>query len=326
LAAALNVSRRTVFRDLELLSTAGIACSFERTKRCYTASGHQPYPPLCVTLVELDAFLMALQQAFAHRYLPDPSAVSAAASAIGQALPEDLRGHYRRFHEALEVCPAPRSNALARIIADVLSGAASRQKVLARYRHRDRRRFTDMTLHPYRLVFANHGWHLIAFAEQLSCVATFRLDRFMRSRVLNAGFTPDRTFDLDDYLGNAWWIDRGEDRFHVRIRFSKDAAVRVNGTNWHATQRTTRMQDGSLIFEADVDGLGEIVHWVLGFGDQARVLAPPALGRLVGAHARHIRAMYNGSGSDGPTAGSGDRPAGRESLRVTPPEPLPHQA
>jgi predicted DNA-binding transcriptional regulator YafY len=39
----------------------------------------------------------------------------------------------------------------------------------------------------------------------------------------------------------------------------------------------TRQDDGSAIVEFRVDGLNEITWWVLGYGDQVRVLAPKAM-------------------------------------------------
>jgi proteasome accessory factor B len=64
---------------------------------------------------------------------------------------------------------------------------------------------------------------------------------------------------------------------------------------WHKTQRTKLMSDGSLDFRVTVSGLNEIAWWILGYGDQAEVLQPVKLRRLVAQRAQNMAAMYNGT-------------------------------
>ena len=54
--------------------------------------------------------------------------------------------------------------------------------------------------------------------------------------------------------------------------------------------------DGSLLFRARVSGLNEIVWWILGYGDQAEVMQPAKLRRLVAKRAKNMAAIYNGDG------------------------------
>jgi predicted DNA-binding transcriptional regulator YafY len=55
------------------------------------------------------------------------------------------------------------------------------------------------------------------------------------------------------------------------------------------------LEDGSLEFRAKVSGLSEIVWWILGYGDQAEVLQPAKLRRLVAQRAENLVALYNGN-------------------------------
>ena len=50
---------------------------------------------------------------------------------------------------------------------------------------------------------------------------------------------------------------------------------------WHESQSTARLDDGRLIFEAEVDGLRELSSWILGYGEHVEVLAPGELRELV---------------------------------------------
>jgi proteasome accessory factor B len=70
-------------------------------------------------------------------------------------------------------------------------------------------------------------------------------------------------------------------------------AQNVAEVSWHKTQRLEFQRDGSLIFEVDVSGLNEIVWWILGYGDQAEVLSPLKLRRLVAHRAKNMCRMYD---------------------------------
>jgi predicted DNA-binding transcriptional regulator YafY len=89
---------------------------------------------------------------------------------------------------------------------------------------------------------------------------------------------------------------RGDKRYHVKIRFLKRVAGNVDEILWHKTQRTTFEEDGSLLFEVDVDGIDEIAWWALGYGDQAQVLEPPELREKVAGHAERMQRYYQGDG------------------------------
>jgi len=78
----------------------------------------------------------------------------------------------------------------------------------------------------------------------------------------------------------------------VVIRFSKLVAQNVAEVNWHKTQRLALNDDGSLDFKVTVSGLNEISWWILGYGDQAEVLKPAKLRRLVADRVAKTARLY----------------------------------
>ena len=94
-------------------------------------------------------------------------------------------------------------------------------------------------------------------------------------------FVPDKDFDLVEYIGKAWGMIREGRIYDVKLRFLPKVATNVDEVRWHSTQKTTRNDDGSIIVEFRVDGLGEIMWWVLRYGDQVEILAPRALRSMV---------------------------------------------
>jgi predicted DNA-binding transcriptional regulator YafY len=85
---------------------------------------------------------------------------------------------------------------------------------------------------------------------------------------------------------------RGPRRYHVVIRFSPKVAGNVEEVLWHPTQQCTPLEDGSLRYEVDVDGVEEISWWVLGYGKEAVVEKPAALRKIIVEHFQAMAGNY----------------------------------
>ena len=68
----------------------------------------------------------------------------------------------------------------------------------------------------------------------------------------------------------------------------------VAEVKWHPTQEVNFEHDGSAVLEFRVDGIGEITWWILGYGDQVRVLAPKVLRKRVVDIAKNMISLNEG--------------------------------
>jgi predicted DNA-binding transcriptional regulator YafY len=111
--------------------------------------------------------------------------------------------------------------------------------------------------------------------------------------VLPESNTVPKGFTLEKHFRNAWYFipGPGPDE-NIVIRFQPLVARNVAEVIWHKTQRTEFQDDGTLLFHARVSGINEIVWWVLEYGDQAEVLQPIKLRRLVAHRARVMVERY----------------------------------
>ena len=82
------------------------------------------------------------------------------------------------------------------------------------------------------------------------------------------------------------------------IKLGGEVAGNVDENAWHKTQQTMFESDGSLIFEVDVDGIEEISWWVLGYGDQAQVIDPPELRKMIADRVAGMHRHYSGGNGD----------------------------
>jgi predicted DNA-binding transcriptional regulator YafY len=142
-----------------------------------------------------------------------------------------------------------------------------------------------LRLHPYRLYLVKHAWYLIARPAGAEQPKTYRIARFKNLEMLDCPAEVPDDFDLRDYFGNAWAVYRGERSYDVEIEFSAEAAPLVLETIWHATQQVKKEHaDGRVTLAFRVDGLDEIVPWVLGWSGRAKVIRPKELRELVVEH------------------------------------------
>jgi len=96
-------------------------------------------------------------------------------------------------------------------------------------------------------------------------------------------------------LRNAWQLIPGDGADDwVVVRFQPLVAQNVGEVLWHKTQQLEFQADGTLLFKVRVSGLGEIMWWILGYGDQAEVIGPAELRERVAGHAQRLLARYQG--------------------------------
>jgi predicted DNA-binding transcriptional regulator YafY len=121
--------------------------------------------------------------------------------------------------------------------------------------------------------------------------ARFKTARFRSLRKLGLRSEVPEAFDLRAYFGNAWAVFRGDRSHDVELRFAPEASGVVTETTWHHTQQSRNNDDGSVTLSFRVDGLEEIVWWVLGWSGNVEVVRPPELREMVVEKLRRALAL-----------------------------------
>ena len=172
LAAALEVSERTVYRDIADLVRSGAPIDGEAGVGYRLRRGYQ-VPPLMFTGDELEALVVGAKLVRAW-----------GDSALGKAAEQ----------------------AMARIEAVLPRALEGGRKVAVSYRRADGE-FSQRTLLPLGLVFWGHCWTLGAWCELRQSFRTFRVDRIQTAELLAENFDDRYGHLWRDYLATA----RGED-------------------------------------------------------------------------------------------------------------------
>ncbi|CAN5667493.1 YafY family protein [soil metagenome] len=298
LAAELEVSERTIHRDVEALSAAGIPVYAERG------------PHGGVSLIEgyrtrLTGMTAEEAEALFLSGVPGPAAelglgtvMAAARLKVLAALPPELRSRasrlVERFH--LDVSgwyqageEAPLLGTLSQAVWEslLLDGAYDRgDKVVER------------RLQPLGLVLKAGTWYLVAGVDDQ--VRTYRVARFRRATVTDERFERPASFDLA-----AFWVEstaayeRDTERVGVTLRIHRramGALTELAGTAAvHAAERLAPPDgetDGWQLLRVRMEWPNEVPARILALGEWAEVIEPAELRDEVAALAQRMADRY----------------------------------
>lgn len=280
LAVELGVSKRTIQRDLKSLEL-DLEMPMVVTNGHYALMPEFFLRPINLTIPEGVGLLMAARLAarFADRSMPfladayekvavalrDPAVTAAVADTAA-----DLRGKRP-------------DDLYTRVFSSVAAAWAGRRKLKLTYTQP--REFTRVVW-PL-LVDASLGGHvtyLIAWEEKRGVPRSYRLDRVTDARVLDESFDPPLGFTVGQMLEHAWgiWAPDGAP-VEVELIFSVAAARRVTETEWHRSQRPEVLSDGRVRMLLTVGSTIELKPWVLGWGREVEVVAPPEFRAAIAA-------------------------------------------
>ncbi len=293
IARRIDVSPRTVYRDLKALDEeVGVTVWAENGR--WGLSNDDFLPPLKLTLSEamavvLSARLMVRQ---ADKYDPD---LASAFEKLEEGLPPALAEHIERTLDAL--ARHPRDEVFSRHLHLLTRAWAERRVVSldydpARYGTGSERR--QATVRPYLIEpsLQTHALYLIGWDETRDAVRTFKVERIRDVALTPRTFDPPPAGAIDTAFKAAWDIIADQPEVEVVLRFGADVAARVQEATWHPNQRVREAEDGSLEWRARVSGTIEIRLWILQWGSDVEVLAPPELRDDVAATLRRAVSQY----------------------------------
>ncbi len=292
-AGFVGMSRRTVYRDLRALEgEIGIPLWSDRGRWGIVEGAF--LPPLRLTLDEAVAFFFAarLTAQFADRYDPD---TGAAFQKLAEILPPVVAQHLERTIDVL--ASRPQDERLTRNLRLLARAWAEHRVVELTYdaaTYSPGRPPRRSRVHPYLIEASSttRALYLMGYDESRGAIRTFKLQRILELSLAPDTFEPPDPAVIQEGLARAWGVIADQEEVEVELRFDAEIAGLVTETTWHPTERVTREADGSVLWRARVPGTLEIRRWILQWGAQVEVLAPPELRDEVAATYRQAGARY----------------------------------
>jgi predicted DNA-binding transcriptional regulator YafY len=196
LAEKLEVSERTIYRDVRDLQISGMPIEGEAGVG-YTLRRDLDLPPLMFTRDELTALVLGARLVRAWGGAASMVAADQALQRIEAVLPTELR---ERLDAILMYAPGSRMPQLLRERLDVLHEACTDRRVLAFGYTREDGQYSEREVRPLALYFWSGVWTLAAWCELRKDFRMFRIDRMQDLHVQQREFVQKKGQRLEDYL------------------------------------------------------------------------------------------------------------------------------
>jgi proteasome accessory factor B len=283
LAEACGRDERTIYRDLKTLNESGIPCTFDKETGGYRVHPGFFMPPVELTFEEAMATVALLEQIDDDTQIPFLDTAQRVAEKIRSQLPAGILKEIETLDGHLQIDLARTisvDDSLREVYNRVRTAIATTRLLKCRYDSvhstQDDGKKT-FEFRPYALWYSQRAWYAVGKRSDRDDIRLLKLNRFTYTQLTDHPYHIPEDFDLQQFIGNAWRMIRGDKEYKVAIRFQPDFAETVSDTRWHATQTEQWHDDGSVTLRFTVSSLAEITFWILGYGPGAKVESPPEL-------------------------------------------------
>ena len=282
LASELEVTTRTIRRDLAALQEAGFPLYDERDD-----AGHVRWRidgqvlkglETGFTLAEICALYLSRNLLESVAGTPFARDLVNAFGRLEKMLSPRMRQFLDRLPSVLVAKPGPRArsgDASAGIVAQLLEATLHFRVARMRYHSVSSDRVKDYLVHPYRLLFAQGGLYVLAYVPEYGAIRTFAVDRVKSVSLEKSTFTPQEQV-AEDVFANSLGVNTGPAE-GLQIEFAARVAPYVRARVWHPTQQVREEADGRVTLTMHVCHDWALRSWILSWGPFARVIAPDSL-------------------------------------------------
>ena len=294
LVAALEVSRKTVVLDIAFMrDRLDLPIEFDPRLQAYRYTHPvSAFPTVHVTEGELLALLVARRALEQYRGTPFHRQLEVAFEKLAGGLRDRIS-----FSPADELRAVSfRNIGLGRTdlaVFNVLSGAVLRQEeVTFSYRKPGAGGKSERRVRPYHLAHRENLWYLVAFDLERGALRTFALPRIADAAATRRTFTRPADFSPEKFFASALGVLGGSGDHRIVLRFDAAVAERVREREGHESQVMRERPGGGLELRLRLGALTEAESWILGWGAEAEVMAPPELRASLGRTAAALAAKY----------------------------------
>lgn len=296
LGETLEVSIRTIYRDLDALSAAGVPVYTERgpSGGCMLL---ESYRTNLTGLHENEVralFMFTVPGLFADLGVDKDAA--AALRKLTAALPAPFQQDAAAVQQRLHLDPSPWFQAaepvpFLRLLQEAIW---AERRVRMQYRRSDGQ-WIKRLIDPYGLVAKASTWYVVA-GGQLTQV--FRVSRVMEAEMTNGRFTRPDNFDLHSFWHNwAKRVEQQRDKISVTLAVTPAGVLPLSqlvGDAIHLLLATAISDDqGRLHFTLPFASLEEACRQLVGLGTAVDILAPPTLRQHIRQLAQQLLQHYH---------------------------------
>ena len=201
LAAKLEVSERTIYRDIANLMASGVPVDGEAGVGYRLHRGYQ-VPPMMFDQNELQALIFGAQVAKRWGDHQMAAAAERILDKVDAVLPENLRP---QLHSQTVVVPdmaSYQSEATTERLGEARNAINNRRRLYLSYKDAADKP-TERIVWPLTLVYWGHTWMVGAWCELRQSFRSFRVDRIVEARSLSTPYPDESGKRLEDYFAQS---------------------------------------------------------------------------------------------------------------------------
>lgn len=294
IAAALEVSAKTVKRDLEVMrDELQLPIQYD----CHRFGYHftrpvDHFPGVPVT--EHDLFEICVVQKVLDQYQGTPfqQQLEVFLAKFEGHLDNQERFTLQSLDELLSFRPFAPDDADLRLF-EIITGAVRERRVIEfHYRKPGQKSAAIRRVHPYHLMQFSNRWYLLGWDQDRREIRKFVLGRMRGARPTDETFIRPADFNPKSYFESSFGVMTGAGDYEVVIELDPWLADVLRGRRLHRSQLWTDLPGGGCHLQMRLSCLEEIEQWVLSWGTRATVLRPNALAERVAQTARELATRY----------------------------------
>lgn len=274
LAERCETTERTIYRDLELLSTFVPFTNLGHGKG-YSFMGSFSMFPLNFTEQEALVFSMLPSVIDQVKPLLPPGFDSAYEKVMATHNKEKTR-HADIVQQVADVIqmgtPVGREQG-PNYLYPIIQAILAQTSLKAVYHSQGRNQQTERIIDPYFLVPREQRFYLIGYCHQAGQIRTFRVSRFLSIKGTDLQFDKGN-FNVRQYMKNTFSIERGQEQIKFKVRFSPNIARYIQEEEWFVEPRMKLEKEGSLLFEVTLNHDREFLMWISSYGPDVEILEP----------------------------------------------------
>ncbi len=286
LAARFEISKRTVYRDMQALSESGVPVMSVPGQGYALVEGYF-LPPLTFSADEALILLLGggfMADNFDAEYR---RAAQTAVSKIEAVLSGDLRADVEYLRRSLRFIN-PGAAGVPENLLPIRRAIIQCRTVQFDYHARALDDIgeakTTRSADPYALINADNRWYMVAYCHLRHDVRNFRVERIEQIQVLRRAFARPSTFDIQ-------MLQARPRAVIVKALFDRDVGRWVQEEQAYYLGSVEERPDGLLV-TLQVWREDDILPWLLGWGSHVRVLEPESLRDRIRQEAQALLDSY----------------------------------
>lgn len=279
-----TVSRRTIQRDLIVLSDVGIPLITEKVQANENAwSLMDSFKSFLPIPLETNEFL-ALQLLKANLSLFNKTEiqddVKKLSQKIDQLLPENLfvqstKKESQNIFSSFYMGQYDYSGS-NEIIKSIMDGIFEKKKCLVIYDRQMTGKPVGFYVEPEKFLSYQGGLYVIVYIRNLSEFRLLAIHRIIEWKVFSDQFPDDHSFNEKDFFSQRFGLFEGESE-KIKLKFDKSIRHLIEHKTWHSSQSFSDDKKQNLMMKFEAPITPELISWIMSWHVNVKVMTPKEL-------------------------------------------------